>query len=153
MVNDPELQRTSRMNAAYVTALAALAGSAIGGLSSFATTWLTQNYQERAQRAAAENTRREKLFGDFIDQASLLFVDAMTHEMDDPAKIVPLYAVASRIRLFAGPSTIRAAETVLAQILDLYYAPNVDFTTRQQVEGGSLDPLRSFTEACRSELR
>ena len=41
------------MNAAYVTALA---GSAIGELSSFATTWLTQSYQERAQRATASIT-------------------------------------------------------------------------------------------------
>jgi hypothetical protein len=38
------------MNDAYMSGIAALAGSAIGALASFATTWLTQHSQERAQQ-------------------------------------------------------------------------------------------------------
>ena len=37
------------MNAAYISALAALAGSVIGGLTSLLTSWLTQRTQARAQ--------------------------------------------------------------------------------------------------------
>ncbi len=67
------------MNAAYLSALSALAGSAIGALASLATTWLTQSYQDRTQRAAQEASRRERLFGEFIDQASKLFGEALIH--------------------------------------------------------------------------
>ena len=81
------------MNVAYISALAALAGSALGALASFATTWLTQHYQGEMQRRSQESGRREKLFGEFIDQASTLLADALTHSLEDPSKLVTLYAV------------------------------------------------------------
>lgn len=49
------------MEAAYISAFAALAGTAIGGLTSFATSWMTQ--QARAQRLASERDRCEALSG------------------------------------------------------------------------------------------
>ena len=52
------------MNNAYIPAIAALAGSAIGALASFATTWLTQHSRERAQRYAQAMTLREQLMED-----------------------------------------------------------------------------------------
>src|SRR6266850_3678639 len=79
------------MDNAYMSAVAALAGSAIGALASFATTWLTQHAQVRAQRFAQAMARREHLYGEFIEEASKLFTDALTHEFDDPAKFVRLY--------------------------------------------------------------
>src|SRR5438552_2239068 len=42
----------------YISAFAALAGTAIGGLTSFATSWATQQAQTRAQRLAAERDGR-----------------------------------------------------------------------------------------------
>jgi len=42
------------MNNAYIPAVAALAGSAIGALASFATTWLTQHAQEEMSAALLE---------------------------------------------------------------------------------------------------
>ena len=59
------------MDAAYISALAALAGSAVGGLTSFATARSTQHTQARAQRLAESRTKREALYGQFIDEASL----------------------------------------------------------------------------------
>jgi hypothetical protein len=78
------------MDSAYMSGIAALAGSAIGGLASFATTWLTQHSQERARRSAKEITRREHLYGEFIDEASKLYTDARTHQLDDPSKFARL---------------------------------------------------------------
>jgi hypothetical protein len=72
--------------AAYLSALSALAGSAIGGLASIATTWLTQHSQDRSQRYTRSVARREALYGDFIDEASVLFIDALTHEHVDPSQ-------------------------------------------------------------------
>ena len=43
------------MEAAYISAFAALAGTAIGGLTSFVTSWVTQHGQVKAQRLATES--------------------------------------------------------------------------------------------------
>jgi len=64
------------MNEVYLTAMAALAGSAVGALASFGTTWLTQNAQERARRFAESMSRKKHLYGEFIEHASKLYVDA-----------------------------------------------------------------------------
>jgi hypothetical protein len=42
------------MNPAYLPALAALAGSAIGGMTSLASAWLTQQHQGRIKRFSQE---------------------------------------------------------------------------------------------------
>jgi hypothetical protein len=67
------------MNAAYLPALAALAGSAVGGLTSLASAWLTQNHQDRAKRVLQDKGRRQKLYKRFIDEASKLYADALAH--------------------------------------------------------------------------
>ena len=71
------------MDAAYISAFAALAGSAIGGLTSFATSWTTQHSQARAQRLAAEREARAALFGRFLDEAAKLYSDALQNKRDD----------------------------------------------------------------------
>jgi hypothetical protein len=81
-----------------MSGIAALAGSATGALASFATTWLTQHRQERAQRFAQAMALRHRLYGEFIEEASKLFTDALTHELDDPSKFVHLYAALSQRR-------------------------------------------------------
>jgi hypothetical protein len=111
------------MNNAYIPALAALAGSAIGALASFATTWLTQHSQERAQRYAQAMTLREQLYGGFIEEASKLFTDALTHELGDPSKFVALYALVAKLRLFASPGVIANAEQVMRRIVETYTLP------------------------------
>jgi hypothetical protein len=141
------------MNGASLSALAALAGSAIGGLSTFATSWLTQNFQDRNQRSAQENARRERIFGEFIDQASKLYVDAMVNSLEDPTKIVGIYAIVGKLRLFAAPATVAEAESVMRVIIDTYYNPPVDLHERHHAGRDEYDVLRKFTEVCRSELR
>ena len=49
----------SFVNVAYLSAFSALAGSAIGGVASIATTWLTQHSQDRFQRHA-QSVGRER---------------------------------------------------------------------------------------------
>src|SRR5258708_23955976 len=98
------------MDNAYISAIAALAGSGIGAVAAFATTWLTQDAQVRAERFAQAMTRREHLYGEFIEEASKLFADALTHELDDLSKFVRLYALVGRLRLFASAGVIAKAE-------------------------------------------
>jgi hypothetical protein len=141
------------MGAGYVSALAALAGSAIGALASFGTTWLTQHTQTRAQQIVQDRTRREALYGDFIDEASRLFADALAHDLDDAGKLVRLYAILSRIRLFSSPEILEKADVVMHAIIDTYYAPNRDFHKRSDLDDHAVDPLRMFSESCRADLR
>ncbi|HUL06353.1 MAG TPA: hypothetical protein VLV76_08475 [Candidatus Acidoferrum sp.] len=141
------------MEAAYVSAFAALAGSAIGALASVSTTWLTQHTQERATRLAQEMGRRERLYGEFIDQASRLLADALTHNLEDPSKMVPLYAIMGKLRLFASANVVARADEVMGQIIAIYDQPNVDFRNpADRPTQDRIDILRAFGEACRNDL-
>jgi hypothetical protein len=111
------------MNSAYISAFAALAGSGIGAVASFATTWLTQDAQHRARRVAQAMTRRERLYGKFIEEASKLFTDALTHQLDDPSKFARLYALVGRLRLLAPANVIARAEEVMQRIVETNTSP------------------------------
>ena len=140
------------MDNAYVSALAALAGSAIGAIASFATTWLTQHGQVRAQRVALAIDRREHLYNEFIDEASRLFTDALSHEFDDPSKFVRLYALIAKLRLFASVDVVSKADEVMRRILEIYDRPNIDFRKPDSRRTPEVDLLRAFSEACREDL-
>lgn len=141
------------MDTAYISALSALAGSAIGALASLATTWLNQASQTRAAQRAQDRARREALYCDFIKEASRLFGDAFEHELDDPAKLVNLYAIVSTLRLFGQPRTLQEAERVMSRIGAVYFEPNKDLRLFADItRAGELDPLCAFSQACREEL-
>jgi hypothetical protein len=141
------------MNDAYIAALAALAGSGIGALASVGTTWLTQHHQDRSQRLAQIRARLEQVFGEFIDQASRVFADALTHQLEDPSKLVPLYATMGKLRLYASNATVVCADRVMSRILEAYYSPNIDFETQRIRKAENYDVLRAFIAACQTELK
>ena len=76
------------MEPAYISALAAPAGTAIGGLAPFATSWVAQRAQTRAQRIAAEKDARAAPFGRFLDEAAKLYADALKNRRDDVAALM-----------------------------------------------------------------
>jgi len=141
------------MDNAYMSAIAALAGSTIGALASLATTWLTQHSQERAQRFAQAMTRREHLYREFIEEASKLFTDALTHQLEEPSKFVRLYALVGNLRLCASANVIVKAEEVMRQIVETYNLPNMDFRNLEHRQEYDTDVLRAFSEACREDLQ
>jgi hypothetical protein len=73
------------MDTAYVSAFAALAGSAIGGLTSLAASWLTQQVQFSAQERAGNRNRREDLYKNFIEKASRWYADAFARRTEHSA--------------------------------------------------------------------
>jgi hypothetical protein len=142
------------MEAAYISAFAALAGTAIGGLASFATSWVTQQAQTRAQRIAAEKDARAALFGRFLDEAAKLYADALQNRRDDVTALMGIYGLTNRIRLISSPEVVEAADTVVRIIVDAYQAPNMTMAQmRENWIDRHIDPLRDFAEACRKELR
>ena len=142
------------MNVGYLTALSALVGSAIGGLTSLATTWLSQYGESKRQQQTNDRVKRETLFAQFIDDATALYADAFTHEGTDLAKLAELYAIISRMRLIASEEIVKHAEEVSQKIIETYLAPNKSFNDVLELKrNGSLDPLKTFSEACREDLR
>ena len=142
------------MDQTYLSALAALAGSAIGGMTSLATSWLTQRAQFRAQQLGHDLGRREDLYRDFIEEASRLYTDAYEHDKADVSKLVKLYALVSRMRVLSSPKIIESADAVCRVIIDTYLAPNKSFRDLPAfLENDAMDPLRRFSNACREELR
>ena len=142
------------MEPAYISAFAALAGTAIGGLASFATSWITQQAQSKAQRKAAEKDARAALFGRFLDEAARLYSDALQNRRDDTSALIGIYALTNRIRLISSPPVVEAADNVARIIVDTYLAPNMTMAQmRENWIDKHVDPLRDFAEACRKELR
>ena len=140
------------MNPAYISALSVLCGSGIGAFASLATTRLSQRHQDEIRRRTQEHARRERVFVEFIDLSSDAFVDALQHtSIENPSKLVPLYATMGKLRLFASEKTVTAAEKVMERVIETYYTPKLDFQTRPSVDPSS-DVVREFSEQCRAEL-
>jgi hypothetical protein len=141
------------MDANYISALAGLAGAAIGGMTSFVTTWSTQRAQLRVQSFMAERKKREGLYVEFVKEASRLFADALSHERDEISGLVNLYAVMAHIRMISSSEIVCAAERVIDTIIDAYHGPNRILREMHGfAEEGGLDPLRDFGRLCRMEL-
>ena len=141
------------MNPAYISALSALAGAIIGGLASFGTSWITQRTQLRHAHREAEKAKLEALYNDFITEATRLLADSLTHQTEDVANQVRLYAMVGRMRLISDRPVIDAAVRVEDTIIEHYLGPNLSL---QQVmdyaHGGGRDFLTEFSEACRKDL-
>jgi hypothetical protein len=97
------------MDTAYLSALAALAGTAVGGLTSFFSSWLGQSAQFKAQLFLQEKGHRQELYRDFVDEASRLYIDALTNDQPDLPKAIALYALVSRMRILSSPKLVEEA--------------------------------------------
>lgn len=139
------------MNSVIVP-LAAIAGSLVGALGSAVGTWITARHQDRRDLLGKQIARREALYSDFIGESARLIVDAMQHNASDLQRLLPVFALASRIRLSSSAPVLQAAERVIETIVSTYPQPN---RTAEQIEADALngqDPLRPFSDACRTEL-
>src|ERR1700752_3829685 len=115
------------MNASVISALAALAGTAVGGLTSVLANWLNHRIQVRAQWLQHEKNRRQILYRDFIEEASKCYIDALQHDEADIPGLVGLYAKLSRMRVLSSKPVVDNAETITRKILDAYLEPDKSF--------------------------
>src|SRR4051812_16446880 len=141
-------------SAAYLSAVAALVGTFVGGVTSIATSWLGQQRQTKEQRRAREKDELQTLYKQFIQDASKLYVDALEHNTTEIPKLVDIYTTLNRMRVLSLPKVIAAAEDALRMIIDTYAKENTTFSgVRQSISHGFPDPLRAFSEACHEELK
>ena len=142
------------MDPAHLPALAALAGSATGGLTSLASTWLTLRRRGRTRRLSRDRVRRQKLYRLFIEEATELYADALVHHEAEVTALVRVYGLISRMRVLSSPAVVEKAEAAVRMIVDTYFAPNKTFPeVRKLMESRAIDPLRTFSEECRVELQ
>jgi hypothetical protein len=142
------------LDTAYLSALAALAGTAVGGLTSFFGSWLGQSAQFKAQLFLQEKGRRQELYREFVEEASKVYIDALTNDQPDLSKTIVLYALLSRMRILSSPKVVEEADKVVRLIVDFYPKPNKTFSElRAMMNDNSLDLLRDFSESCREELQ
>ena len=130
-----------------------LAGASIGGLTSFSTTWLTQQAQLREKRREGEQGKGLELVNDFVVEASRLYGDALSHEKDDVSDLVQLYALVAKMRLWASRPVVTAAERAMHSIVETYLQPNRTLhEIRTLAQSGDMNFLLDFGEACRADL-
>ena len=141
------------MNTTIIGALAALCGSSIGAIAPVLSSYVMQRsltYRETSNREVA---LRETLYADFIREASRIYLVSLTHVLENLDDLVSLYALVSRIRLFASESVVFAAEDLVKRIVEQFGNPNL---TTEQIRAAALsakaDPLDVFSVSCRKEL-
>lgn len=149
------------MTGEITSALAAIGGAFVGGLTSLASNWVRERSQSRRDLLEREMVKRETSYAEFIDQASKLYVATAIHNIhDDDAQVhaivesaVSLYGIASRIRLFASDRVIKEAENLLDLIMKQFGAENLSVEQLRNGEFKERDPLKTFSVICRRELK
>jgi hypothetical protein len=139
---------------AYLSAASALAGSAVGALTSGFATWISQRTQARMAQLARELARRDDLYRDFIIAASKAYGDALISNEPQIPDLIALYAMVSRMRVQSSRHTIDCAERVMVLTIETFFTPNKTMAEQHEMlKAGKLaDPLKDFSEAARAEI-
>ena len=140
------------VNSGIITAAAAIGGSLVGAIGSVVGTLISSRTATRRDLLGKQIAQREALYSDFIGESARLLVDALQNSYNNLEKLVPIYALLSRIRLSSSTPVLQAAEQLIQSIVARYPRPNM---TAEQIESRAIngqDPLRQFSNICRTEL-
>jgi hypothetical protein len=141
------------VDASIISALAALTGAAVGGLTSGMAAWLNHRSQVRTEWIIHEKSRRQTLYRELVDEAAKCYIDALQHDKADIPGLVGLYAKLSSMRAVSSKLVVQRADNVVRKILDTYLEPDKSFVElREMVIDGTIDLLRDFSETCRHEF-
>ena len=141
------------MDVSYVTAFAALGGAALGGFTSFATSWTTLRTQMKAEQNANSKSRRQTLYKDFIDEASQIYGDALIHSTLELSGLIGLYSLISMMRIVSSAEVIENASKVALIITETFHQPNkTPDELESMIHQHRVDLLQEFSNACRREF-
>jgi len=146
------------MDAPLITAMSGVFGSLVGASASLGTTWLSKRTEIMRTTSERKLRERESLYNEFLTEASRVAVHALTHSFEGPDQIVALYGILSRIRLIGSKAVVAEGEKCCLEILITYGKPRMTADELRTVlmaanELAELDPLKSFSTACREDLR
>jgi hypothetical protein len=97
-------------DSATTSALAAIFGSLAGALGSAISGWIAQRHQDRRDILVKAVSHREQLYAEFISESAKLLADAAQQTFQDPSRLIPTYALLSRIRLTSSTKVVDSAE-------------------------------------------
>ena len=149
---DSERTGGGTLDASIISALAALTGAAIGGLTYGVASWLSSRKQVRAEWLAQDRIRRQDLYKEFIRSATKSYADALQHNEPDVPALIELYTTLGRMRVLSSPEVFKSAQQAMRKILDTYLEPSKTFMElRAMMNSEEADLLCDFAEACRTE--
>jgi len=141
---------------ALLSPVSALLGGLLGGGASLIAAIYTQRGKDRLQRVAAEITKRETVYADFVMHASHLLLRAYTRDelelSGDEQRVIGLI---NRMRFFAPSHVVATAEAVLRAIVEISLRPSVELrqlATEALSKSLDPDPLVEFSQVCRADL-
>ena len=142
------------MDRATLSAVAALSGSALGGITPLVSNFLVQRGQTRRELLSRAMTERQTLYADFIQFATKVYVSSITKQLDDPEDLIGLYSLVGRIRLLASEPVIQAAEVFATVVTERYGEPPLSMEDlRSATLSPHVDPLHDFSTVCRKEMQ
>jgi hypothetical protein len=143
------------MDPVYLSTISALAGTIIGGVTSFATTWLTTTMQTKAARLGVEKTKREVLYGSFMDEVAQLYSRALENNGSvDYGKLNGAFALRGRIILLSSQAVYESADRALKFVVDIALGPpRTAAEMRKMMDDRKTQVIDEFAETCRQELQ
>jgi hypothetical protein len=141
------------MDSSIITAFSAILGTAVGGLTTFATTFINQRYAVRRDILAKDVANREQLYSEFLKEVGNLYLDSLNRTLDDASQqtsLIAMYSLIGRIRMISSEAVLTSAEKVAEDIVESYKRPPMSFQEFQQSWEAS-NPWHEFTKACRAE--
>ena len=142
------------MDSALTSVLAALGGSVVGASTPILSNFILQRSLTQRELTNREIVQREELYAEFIRQGTAFYVKALSQTLENTDDIVAMYALVSRIRLFASDSVLEEAERFVKKVISKYREHTMSI---QELETAALElhvnPLSDFAQKCRSELR
>ena len=108
-------------------------GSVVGALISLLSAWLTKKHEARVQRASENKLGRQRLYAQFMEEASKLYVDALVRDQAEAPAMVSIYALISKMRMASHANVVESAEAVIQTILRTYSRPNKTFPELQDL--------------------
>jgi hypothetical protein len=141
------------MDSSIIAALSAILGTTVGGLTSFATTFLNQRYAVRRDILAKDVANREELYSVFLKEVASLYFDSINRTIDDVSQqtsLIKMYSLVGRIRMISSQEVLTAAEKVTEDVIESYKRPPMTFQEQLKLWGPD-DPWHEFTKACRAE--
>ena len=141
------------MDSSIIAAISAILGTTVGGLSTFATTFLNQRYAMRRDILAKDVANREQLYSEFLKEVGNLYLDSVNRTLDDTpqqASLITMYSLVGRIRMISSEAVLTSAEKVAEDIVESYKRPPTTFQEFQKSWEAS-NPWHEFTKACRAE--
>src|SRR5260370_25934694 len=101
------------MDSSIIAAFSAILGTTVGGLTTFATTFLNQQYAMRRDIFAKDVANREQLYSEFLKEVGNLYFVSVNRTLDDTshqASLITLYSLVVRIRMISSELFLTSAD-------------------------------------------